>query len=139
MLEKEFFTAGKAKFTLQSEKTGVRYTYRLIKVENEDRPPVYFIHLLTGSDNERSFTYLGMVDPSTGETRLTKRSQFSDDSLPVKAINWTLPRIWMGAPITGVSVYHEGCCGRCGRSLTVPESIESGIGPECRLRLMASV
>jgi hypothetical protein len=28
-------------------------------------------------------------------------------------------------------VWHEGRCGRCGRKLTVPESIESGFGPEC--------
>jgi len=28
-------------------------------------------------------------------------------------------------------VFHEGACGRCGRTLTVPESIASGFGPEC--------
>jgi hypothetical protein len=31
----------------------------------------------------------------------------------------------------GVVIWHEGRCGRCGRRLTVPESIESGYGPEC--------
>lgn len=30
-----------------------------------------------------------------------------------------------------VEIWHEGKCGRCGRQLTVPESIESGFGPEC--------
>ena len=28
-------------------------------------------------------------------------------------------------------VWHEGSCGRCGRKLTVPESIENGLGPVC--------
>jgi hypothetical protein len=28
-------------------------------------------------------------------------------------------------------VWHEGSCARCGKKLTVPESIESGFGPEC--------
>ena len=28
-------------------------------------------------------------------------------------------------------VYHEGKCCRCGRTLTTPESIKKGIGPEC--------
>ncbi|MGQ4872128.1 MAG: DUF6011 domain-containing protein, partial [Candidatus Thorarchaeota archaeon] len=28
-----------------------------------------------------------------------------------------------------VRIWHEGKCGRCGRRLTVPESIESGYGP----------
>ena len=26
---------------------------------------------------------------------------------------------------------HEGRCGRCGRALTVPESIDTGFGPHC--------
>lgn len=30
-----------------------------------------------------------------------------------------------------LEVWHEGRCGRCGRALTVPESIASGIGPVC--------
>jgi len=30
-----------------------------------------------------------------------------------------------------VEVWHEGRCARCGRRLTVPESISSGFGPEC--------
>jgi hypothetical protein len=30
-----------------------------------------------------------------------------------------------------VEVWHEGTCGKCGRALTVPSSIENGLGPEC--------
>jgi hypothetical protein len=30
-----------------------------------------------------------------------------------------------------VEIHHEGKCCRCGRKLTVPRSIELGIGPEC--------
>ena len=33
--------------------------------------------------------------------------------------------------ITKADGWHEGRCGRCGRKLTVPESIEAGYGPEC--------
>lgn len=31
-----------------------------------------------------------------------------------------------------MDMYHHGTCGKCGRRLTSPESIELGIGPECR-------
>lgn len=31
-----------------------------------------------------------------------------------------------------INVYHHGICCKCGRKLTTPESLESGIGPECR-------
>ena len=33
-----------------------------------------------------------------------------------------------------VTVWHEGKCGACGRKLTVPDSIKSGIGPVCAAR-----
>ena len=33
-------------------------------------------------------------------------------------------------PLT-LTVFHDGKCGRCGRKLTVPESIQSGLGPVC--------
>jgi hypothetical protein len=38
----------------------------------------------------------------------------------------------------GLKVHHEGRCCRCGRKLTVPESIETGLGPECASRLEAA-
>jgi hypothetical protein len=31
----------------------------------------------------------------------------------------------------GYKVQHAGRCGRCARTLTVPSSIELGLGPEC--------
>lgn len=35
------------------------------------------------------------------------------------------------ASLSRLQVWHEGRCGRCGRKLTVPSSIETGLGPEC--------
>lgn len=35
----------------------------------------------------------------------------------------------------GVQFWHEGRCGRCGRRLTVPGSIEIGFGPDCASEL----
>jgi len=37
----------------------------------------------------------------------------------------------------GFALHHEGKCGRCGRKLTVPLSIETGIGPECASKMAA--
>lgn len=39
-----------------------------------------------------------------------------------------------GQDLPECEVWHEGRCGRCGRKLTVPESIETGIGPDCAKR-----
>ena len=38
---------------------------------------------------------------------------------------------WYASKAETVQVWHEGRCGKCGRKLTVPESLTSGLGPEC--------
>lgn len=130
---RRFITAGQAIFTLQGIRD--RYTYRVSKKEPEPgsrfTEPAYFIGLLTGADNTSDYTYIGMLDVRQGQIRLTKASRYTADSSPVKAFNWAIGRIWRGVGIEPARLYHMGKCGRCGRALTVPSSIESGFGPEC--------
>ncbi len=144
MLSKQFITAGRAVFTVEIPPpdqeilhSPPHYTFRVKRKEaNLDWPEAYFVQILTGPDNTSSYTYLGMLSPETGEVRLTKKSKYNDDSLPVKILRRVLVRLWadQGDLIrqAGWELHHEGKCCRCGRALTVPESVESGIGPECR-------
>src|SRR5882672_9405186 len=37
----------------------------------------------------------------------------------------------INGPDNHIEIWHSGSCGRCGRTLTVPESVLSGFGPEC--------
>jgi hypothetical protein len=126
MVSKEFVTAGNAIFTVKSV-TGQYYTYRVNRKDN-----TWFISLLTGPDNTSSYTYLGLLDTASGGVILTKKSGFEFDSLPVKVLRWALGKVWSGSTVPeGYSIMHEGRCGRCNRLLTVPSSLESGLGPEC--------
>ena len=45
-------------------------------------------------------------------------------------LDWTF-RAAEGGDLRTVRALHSGCCGRCGRKLTVPESIDTGLGPVC--------
>ena len=129
---KTFVTAGDAIFTLKSRRTETRYTYRVTKKEaSEQYPAAYFVKVLTGPDNESSYTYLGKLDADSGDVVLTRASKLVEDSAPVKAIRWALRRIWQAIELTDCEFHHAGKYCRCGRTLTVPESVESGIGPEC--------
>lgn len=132
-----FITAGKAIFTLQGLQA--RYTYRVSRKDPDPgsryQDPVYFVSLLTGPDNLNDYQYLGILDVQTGVVKLTKASKYRTDSAPVRAINWAVARIWRGVSIAPAQLYHIGKCGRCGRALTVPSSIEAGIGPECSGKL----
>jgi hypothetical protein len=54
----EFMTAGNATLTLKSERTGNRFTY---KVRQSEDKQVHFVSVLTGSDNESNYRYLGVI------------------------------------------------------------------------------
>ena len=96
---------------------------------------IFFVSLLTGPQNESDYSYIGVLNPKTGEVRLTKASKFSEGTMVVRLLRRTLARVWAGEQeaieAAGFRVHHEGRCCRCGRTLTVPSSVESGIGPEC--------
>lgn len=139
MVTRDFITAGKAIFTVSNGK-GDHYTYR---ITHREATAVYremwAVALLTGPDNLNNYTYLGVLNQATGETILTRNSKFTYDSVPVRVIRWALGIVWRnGVFPNGYQLYHEGRCGRCGRVLTVPSSIESGIGPECA-KIMVSI
>ncbi len=126
-----FITAGNATFTLRSLKTGVRYTFKVQQGEGENgaKQDRWFVKYLTGSDNESDYSYLGMV--RDGKFTLTAKSKLAWTSTPVVAFNWAFERLQSGQTLPNTEFWHAGKCGRCGRKLTVPESVSSGYGPEC--------
>lgn len=119
-----FVKAGRAVFTLVNEDTGNRYTYR---VKKHKRKSLYFVSVLTGSDNVNDYTYIGCIFGS--DFRKTKRSRVTEDAPSFKVFSWFMSNI--DKLPSQVKVYHENRCGRCGRALTVPESVRNGFGPEC--------
>lgn len=135
-----FILAGNAVFTLESEKTGAHFTYRVTRAP-EGRNPVYFVGVLTGPNNEDDYSYAGILRMGTAhdtnphrevfEFRTTAKSRIAATALSVVGFKWFWDRVSAGRMPAGVTMRHSGSCGRCGRTLTTPESIERGIGPEC--------
>lgn len=122
----QFILAGKAFFTLVSLKTQMRYTYRVVKHKTKD---IWFVSFLRGPDNTKDYGYLGIV--KNRRFTLTGKSSLSGTSGPVVAIKWFMDVLADGGSTDHVEFYHAGRCGRCGRMLTVPDSITMGYGPEC--------
>lgn len=123
---RRFALAGNARLTLQSERTGARYTYR-VRATDDGK---WFVSVLTGADNESDYTYLGLIG-SDAAFRFTKGSKIGADAPSARAFQWAWPHISAGRIPGDLAVYHEGRCGRCARPLTDPASIERGLGPEC--------
>lgn len=122
-----FILGGNARVTLVSGRTGTRFTYR-IRASKDGR--VHFVALLDGPDNGADYSFLGTIFPD-GAFRHGRKSRISRDAPSAKAFDWVWRRLAADVTPDEVELWHEGRCGRCGRALTVPESLASGFGPEC--------
>lgn len=134
----EFVYAGNATFTIVSKASGTRFTYRLARKKGDDgvdRP--WFAGLLNGPDNENGYAYMAVVSQRARYAlRFGHSSRVGQEAPSARLLTWFLRHL--GAALAGaptkldqVEFWHEGRCGRCGRKLTVPESIANGIGPVC--------
>lgn len=134
----KFALAGHAFLTVVSRKTGNRFTYRIdapVKDDKRDLSSDFrFVSVLTGPDNTSSYKYFGYVRRGVYFFG-TKKSKVTEDAPSVRAFDWLWRKVSAGVLPADVEVWHEGRCGRCGRQLTVPESVASGFGPECAGRL----
>lgn len=131
--------------TLESAKTGQRYTFKVSRPPGEGASRPWLVKVLYGPDNRRDYVYVGQMHPKfTPQGELshvvfqhTPKSAFPASSKPFQAWNF-LTRSTLhakGKIPKDLAVYHEGKCGRCGRKLTVPESVSSGLGPICIKRV----
>lgn len=140
---RQYIRAGKATVTLVSTRTGARFTYRVNTPEDKATGKrvtdgTLMVSVLNGPDNTSSYKWLGRVsrdifwvgrkNPQAGEIR--------KDAACAKAFDFAWRVLLRGSAIPeGLEIWHEGRCGRCGRKLTVPESVARGFGPECADRV----
>ena len=131
---KAFILAGNATGTLVNHNTGRRYTLRFKRPDDLDLPPVW-ISVLAGPDNEKDYRFLGTVWPgraSGWNLYLSGKSHWGWNDRVTTAVDWFLGYVDAERELPdGVEFKHAGKCGRCGRTLTTPESIETGLGPIC--------
>jgi hypothetical protein len=139
-----YMTAGRSITTFKSNKTEKHFTFRLYEKKikglkkgdpKPDNLPI-FVSAMTGPNNEGDYSYFGFIDPRSGKFTFShKSSKLSKDELSVKAFMWAYERLTAGLLPADMAIYHNGRCGRCQRLLTVPHSIETGIGPECQRQM----
>lgn len=131
-----FILAGHSFFTIRKIETGGRFTYRVTVPEDQkDHPTLFFVSVLTGTDNNSDYSYVGFIRAQNDATYTFyygNKSKLSKEAPSVRVFDVVFNQLLMkNVPLTKLELWHEGRCGRCGRRLTVPESIENGIGSEC--------
>jgi len=121
--KRDFILGGNAIVTFKSLKTNKHYTYKIKKAKNID---IYFVSVLFNADSKQ-YQYIGCIN-SKKQFISTKNSKVSINAISFRAFNWS----WNNLNADEMEIWHEGRCGRCGRSLTDPESIRLGFGPICK-------
>jgi hypothetical protein len=129
-----FMTAGKATITLVGKQERFTYKVSAAPKRKPTDPDTWFVSLLNGPDNYLNYAYIGILQ--RGEDgrlffKWTSKARVGETALSVRGFKWAIVYFADNRFPKNLEVYHEGRCGRCGRKLTVPESITSGFGPEC--------
>lgn len=132
-----FLLAGNALVTFKSNKTGDHFTYQINqpKVQRDEENPVYFVKVRSGHNSR--WIDLGMIFKNPVPTfRLKKGCEYKSTAKSVLAFDFLIRQLNKGFEgfktlDTLTTIYHAGLCGKCGRTLTNPESISVGLGPIC--------
>lgn len=135
----EFMLAGNAMFSLKSVRSGQHFTYKVSRAKDDGKqgtPLTWFVGLLTGPNNDADYKYIGIIRASgkgdEPKFRTTAKTQ-NPESASVRGFEWFSRQVFgTAAGLSQVECWHAGRCGRCNRTLTDPQSIQSGIGPVCR-------
>jgi Family of unknown function (DUF6011) len=134
---KNFMFAGKAIFTLVSKETGARFTFKVSHKDAEGPyPEKWFVSLLVGPDNWTNYRTFGQIVKEDGKfwfsmTQKAKSFNLTPETKSVRGFIYCFQHVRAGLEPKGLEIWHAGKCGRCGRLLTVPSSIEMGLGPDC--------
>lgn len=119
----KFIFAGNSTTTFVNTKTNNRFTF---KVKQKKDSNLFFVSVLTNPD---TYTYIGTV--INGQFKHGKKSKITKDAQSVRVFDYVFNKLVSNSLPNFIEVWHEGRCGKCGRNLTVPESIANGLGPEC--------
>lgn len=128
--------SGRAIFTLVGRES--RFTYQVVAAPALPNATalMWFVSVLVGPDNGTDYQYLGTIAVGVGEDieratyRHGRKSKIGKDARSNVAFAWCWERL-DELDRHGVEFWHAGKCGRCGKRLTDPESISTGLGPVC--------
>ncbi len=134
-----YMLAGRATVSVLNRQSGNHFTYRITMPTDEatGRRSLWFVRVLTGPHNENDYQYLGYIRQGLYRHG-ARKSKIAADAQSAQVFAWLWPRVMEDALPPCIEIWHSGACGRCGRTLTDPLSIETGLGPVCREQVEAA-
>lgn len=130
-----FMLAGKCQFILHSTKTKEDFKFALTKkISNSSTDKNKFIYFLsTLNGNKKDYGGVVWYDEEAEQFRFGKgkTGNLDPNSLDVRSLIFVMNKLLRCETVQYLEVYHVGKCGCCGKTLTTPESILTGLGPTC--------
>lgn len=120
-----YIFSGNSVFTLKSRKSNDHITFK-VKRKNyaED---VFYVSVLSTTS-----VYIGYVSCNRfSGSKSVSRDVQEKFSKEIYVFKWLLRELGRESLHESLEIWHDGKCGRCRRTLTHPDSISSGLGPEC--------
>jgi hypothetical protein len=128
-------TVADATYTVQTSETKW-YTVKIETVETGKFAGKRIAIFLSGPDNETDFTGFAFVNED-GTVSTWKRFR-TPEILPYQdALNTVIGHPVAAADFREAYAKVSGRCARCGRKLTVPASLNRGLGPDCAEKMGA--
>ncbi len=133
----DYLIAGRSVVTVLNTRTEGRHTYRITApgktAAERAKAEILFVSVLTGPENTSHYTYIGILVRRSGEFKLTAKSRFPRSDKRVAGFTWLMHQALRNRldRFPHVEVRHHNHCGKCARLLTVPESIDTGLGKIC--------
>ena len=126
-----YIIAGRAQVTIKSLQSGKHYTYKVTKKAYGDKQFLFVSVLCAVGIESKNYVFIGRLDLEKGFVR-TPKSRLTVTDRKVIAFKWVIGKLMDGIIPALLEIWHHGYCGRCGKALTVPKSIQLGLGPHCR-------
>lgn len=137
----QFMLAGCSEFILVSGKTGTKLRYKLDKklstqnLNTNSSDEDQFIYWLNTGEKSGTLIYGGVLffDSNDNQFKFGKgaRGNLLKTDIRIKSLLYVLNNLYKNNTQINVKIYHVGKCGKCGKKLTDPVSILTGLGPHC--------
>lgn len=125
---KKYILGGNSIFTVQNSETKNRFTYNIKQGKKNQK--LFWVSVLVGTDNMKDYKFIGCFSLEKGYLHSTS-SKVTIKAQSVRVIDYYLRKLFNNTLPLNIRTFHLSYCGRCGKPLTTPDSIESGFGPTC--------
>lgn len=119
--------------TIENQKTGQHRTFAIKVCQHGNLEGKQIVALLSGQDNESDYQGFGFINENGIKVWRSKET-------PAFKVFAAMIEQYLGLKQNGfkfesLKFLQSKRCQRCNRTLTTPESIERGIGPECASKI----